>query len=171
MIQYYFSFALCLLMISPLSAQKVLQIEKYGSPRTEKFYVGQEITFQLEGTDYYRSAYIEDIRVGDSLILLGNSFVNVHDISALRFERGWPMLGSGSLYTFGLAWSGYAFFGTTFDDNPNSAYRRSDAVVTLTAISLGFLIHKLFRYKHTRLGKRKRLRLLDLSFSKPDWED
>jgi hypothetical protein len=161
----------CFLFIFPCHAQKVLQIEKFGSPKTQKFHIGQELTFRLEGTDYFKSAYIEDIRAQDSLVLLGSSFVNVYDISELRFERTWPVAGGKSLFLFGIGWSGFAFLGGTFDDNPDTNYQWSDAGVTLTAIGLGYLLPRIFRFKHVKIGKRKRLRLLDLRFSKPDWED
>lgn len=74
---------------SLLPAQKVLQIEKYGKPQAEKMYIGDPITFQLRNEDVFHSSYIEDIRVEDSLLVLSDRYVNVHNITALRIERTW----------------------------------------------------------------------------------
>ncbi|MCO6476127.1 MAG: hypothetical protein J5I94_05860 [Phaeodactylibacter sp.] len=160
-----------IIFLSPLSAQKVLQIEKYGKARTEKMYIGDPITYQLRGEDVFRDGYIENIKVKDSLILLSNRYVKVGDISALRYERTWPKATGISLFFFGVGWSGLAAIGTAFDGNDDTRYRWSDAIVSATSLSLSFAIPRLFRNKDVRIGKRRRLRLLDLRFKPEPWED
>ncbi len=156
---------------SPLAAQKVLQIEKFGSPKTEKIFIGQPISYRLQGEKGFRLAYIEGFRIEDSLIVLGDRYVNVYDIKALRFERNWPRAARSMLFWFGIGWSGFAAIGTATDGNPDSRYRWPDAIVSATSLSLSYAILPIFRYKTIRLGKRHRLRLLDLNFKKEAWED
>lgn len=155
----------CLSLTTGLAAQKVLQIEKYGSPKTTKIYIGDPISYQLKGEKSFRLAYIEDIRPKDSLLVLGDRYVNVYDIAALRYERAWPEAVSQSLFWFGTGWSGFAAIGFSFDGNDETSYRWADAFVTLTSWSLAYALPKLFKNKDIKFGDRRRLRLLDLRFS------
>ena len=154
-----------------LPAQKVLQLEKYGSAKTQKIYIGQVLTYRLAEDDHFTTAYLEDIKVEDGLLQMGEYYVKVDDIVELRYERRLARAAGSSLFIFGVGWSGFAFFGTTFDGDPDTQYNLQDATITATALGLSYLIPKLFKYKHIKIGKRKRLRLLDLRFKKEDWED
>ncbi|MCB9265203.1 MAG: hypothetical protein H6558_09280 [Lewinellaceae bacterium] len=167
---FFFLFPM-LLASAWLHAQKVLQIEKYGNPRAEKIFIGDPVTYQLKGEDIFHDSYIEDIRVEDSLLVLDDRYVNVFDISALRYERTWPRATGISLFWFGIGWSGFAAIGTALDGNDDTKYRWSDAVVSASALSLSFAIPRLFRNKTVKIGKRRRLRLLDLRFKQEPWED
>jgi competence protein ComGC len=66
-----------LLFSMPANAQKVLQIEKYGSAQTQKIQRGQYLTYKLKGNDSFSVGYIEDIFVEDSLLQLGDRYVNI----------------------------------------------------------------------------------------------
>jgi hypothetical protein len=147
-----------------LTAQKVLQIEKYGSPKTEKIHIGSVIDYRLEGEENFREGYIEDIRVEDSLIVFGDRYVNVHHIAELRFPRSWGKVVGTSLMIFGGSWSGLALLGYATDGDPETNYSTTDAAVTVVSAGLGYALAKLVRYRKVRVGKRYRLRLLDLRF-------
>ena len=41
-------------------AQKILQIEKYGSPKTQKIFIGEEITFMLKGDNEWKRKNYND---------------------------------------------------------------------------------------------------------------
>jgi len=166
-----FATSLLLLSCGLLPAQKVLQIEKYGKPQAEKMFIGDLLNYQLKGEDFFHSSYIEDIQVEDSLLVLGDRYVNVYDITALQYERGWPRATGISLFWFGIGWSGLAAIGTAVDGNDDSRYRWSDAIVSAGSIGLSFAIPRLFSNKTIKIGKRRRLRLLDLRFNKQAWED
>ncbi|HQU60705.1 MAG: hypothetical protein KDD02_02170 [Phaeodactylibacter sp.] len=161
---------LFLLLAWPLSAQKVLQLEKYGSARTTKIFIGDPITYKLRGSETFNSGYIENIRLEDSLLVLADRYIHVYDITTLRYERAWPRVAGKSLFWFGSAWSGFAAVGFTFDGDPDTNYRWADAIVTLSSWGLSFAIPKLFGHKDIRIGKRRRLRLLDMRWKVEDWE-
>lgn len=167
----FFLLAALMLAGTLLHAQKALQIEKYGSPRTEKIYIGDPITFQLRGEEDFRSSYIENLRVEDSLVVLSGRYVKVQDIVALRYERTWPRATGLSLFLFGVGWSGFAAIGTALDGDDSTRYRWSDAIVSATSIGLSFSIPLLFKNKTVRMGKRRRLRMVDLRFKLEPWED
>lgn len=161
-----FAFALA------LPAQKALQIERYGSPDTEKFFAGDILVYRLAGEEHYQEGYIEGFRMEDSLIIFGDRYVNVHDIESLRFDRAWARAGGTSLVVFGLAWSGFAAVGYATDGDPETSYRWADAAVTGVSTLAGLGLRRFFKYKRVRLsGKRYRLRLVDLRFKVEGWED
>lgn len=161
---------LLLLVSGPIHAQKLLQIEKYGSPRTTKIFIGDPITYQLRGAEGFHSGYIENIRIEDSLLVLADRYVKVYDIAALRYDRGWPRAAGKSLFWFGAAWSGFAAAGFAFDGDKETNYRWADAIVTLSSWGLSLAIPRLFEHKTIRMGNRRRLRLLDLRMNPEDWE-
>ncbi len=150
---------------SSLFSQKVLQIERYGKAKTEKIFIGEPLTFQIKelGEPVWYTAVVEDLFVEDSVLLLGPRYIHLKNIEALKYERGWPTLANRTLLTFGLSWSGFAFIGTLTDNDSSTNYRWSDAAVTGTSILLAIALPKLFGTRKVKLGKRKRLRMLNLN--------
>ena len=155
-----------LLIVSNLSAQKVLQIEKVGSAKTKKIFIGEAFEYRLKNSDVWLYAAINDFIVEEGLIALGDRYVHTDSIASIRYEKSWPRALGRQLFIFGPAWSAFALIGTTFDDDPESTYQWSDATVTGASMLTGFLLPKIFRYKKYRFGGRKRLRLVDLNFQR-----
>jgi len=159
----------CVLLLLPtlLTAQRVMQIETYGSPKTEKIYPGTEITYRLRNDDIWYTGYIEDFMVRENVIVFPDRFINVDSITALRFQRSWPDKVGSTLLTFGAGWSVFAAIGTATDGNPDTRYQWSDAIVTASSAGIGFALPRLFRNRKVKINSRKkRLRLLDLNFKK-----
>lgn len=147
-----------------LYAQKVLQIERYGRAKTEKIFIGEGIEYRLKGGDDWRYAVIEGINIEQNLIVLADRYLDPAKIDAFRYyQPNMKRLGI-QVMTFGAAWSGYALIGTAFDRDPSTHYRLSDGIVTAAAAATGLGITQLFKYKKVRFGKRKRLRLVDITF-------
>ena len=153
------------LLATPVYGQKFLQIETYGSPKSKKLFAGAEISYQLKGQDTWHTHVIEDFLVDRNLLVLSDRYVNIQDIAALKFQRGFVQGISTSLFWFGLGWSGFALVGTLTDGDPESNYRWSDVIVTGTAISTGWLMGQLLGTKKVKIGKRKKLRMLDISIA------
>ncbi len=161
-------FLFFLFSIGMASAQKVLQIEKYGKAKTQKIYVGDEITYKLYDDDFWYTHVIQDIDVDKDLLVFKDRYVDIKNIEKIRWELRWSKGVRSSLYLFGAGWSASALIGTLTDGNPDTNYRWSDAIVTGTSWLLGWIVPKIFRYKTYRFGKRKRLRVLDLTFKLGD---
>lgn len=160
----FFFFALAMgLFVVPAPGQKFLLIETWGSPKTKKIFKGAEISYQLKTDDVWHTQTIADFIVDKNLIELEDRYVNINDIKALKFQRYFIQGVSTSLFWFGLGWSGFALVGTLTDGDPDTNYRWSDAIVTGTAISSGWLMGQLLGSKKVKIGKRKKLRLLDLT--------
>lgn len=162
-ISYLFLF-LFLLSVLPAHAQKVLQIEKRGKIKTKKYYLGEELTFQLKGgSDWYTDVMI-DIKVEDKIIVFSERFVKVNDIKTIKSYKNASFANrtEKSLYSFGTAWLLFSLGGTLAGEPLNDLAWK----VPATSAGLGFLIKRLFYTRKYRIGKKRRLRVLDLSFNK-----
>lgn len=144
------------------SAQKVLQMEKRGKIKTTKFQLGEELIFRLKGSKEWYTDIMIDIKVEEKIIVFSERFVKVSDITTLKKYRRGARIAEGSLYSFGASWLGFSLLGT-LDGVPlnDLAWK-----VPTASAGLGFLIGRIFRVKKYRIGKRRKLRVLDLSFNK-----
>lgn len=155
-------FFLCL--VTGLSAQKVLQLETYGNiKKTRKYYIGDEMTYQLKGDDLWYTLAIERIIVEENIVVFKDRFIKLEQIRAIKsfHNRGWSQRIGTSLNVFGIAWSVFALGGSIA--NENFSYRKGDAITSATALTLGQLIKWTFKSKKYKTGKKYRLRVLDLS--------
>ncbi len=154
-------FPLLLILGTPLAAQKMLILEKYGSAKVKKFYVGDELQYKLYDFPGFRTAVLEDIRVEDNLLVFPKQYVSPDEIEAFRYDINWGKPVGRSLMYFGLGWSFFA--GVADLTNLGYEYTWGDAVVSGTALLSGFLISKLVKHKTIRFGKRRRLRVIDVT--------
>jgi hypothetical protein len=152
------------LSVIPASAQKVLQMEKRGDVKTKKHYLGEELTFQLKGgSDWYTDVMI-DIKVEEDIIVFSERFVKVGDIKTIKTYKNARFANrmEKSLYSFGAAWLLFSLGGALAGEPLNDLAWQ----VPAASAGLGFLIKKIFYTRKYRIGKRRRLRALDLSFNK-----
>lgn len=163
------TYLLFYLLVTPilLYSQKVMQLETSGRIKPKKIFKGEGLEYRLKDSDLWTYGVIEDFNIERKLIVFGDRYVKVDEIEAIRyFKPGASRMGT-QLALFGVAWSGFAAIGTATDGNPDTGYRWSDAVVTASAAGLGYTYAKLFKYKKYKIGKRRRLRLIDLTFVAP----
>ena len=96
-------------------------------------------------------------------MVLGNRYIQLSNIQKLRYARSWTRAFGTSLFWFGVSWSGFALVGTATDGNPDTQYEWRDVIVTSTSWLLAWAVPKIFKYRTFTFGKRKRLRMLDLT--------
>lgn len=146
-----------------MEAQIFLQMEKYGSLNVNKFSVGDELTFLLEGTEEnWRTEYIENLIPQDNIIVFTNGLVNVENIIAIRSyknaRRGKSI--AYGLYNFGAGWGLFSLIGSAFTDEVSLNF--GTAAVVATSALAGFIIQKISKHKTYKMGKRRWLRILDM---------
>lgn len=162
--------ALIVLLITALAhvlwSQKFLQLEKTGTLKTTRYYIGDDITFQLVNDDkgwYTRN--IQDIDVDNNRLVFINSVLPIDSIGAIQLD--------GS--SFGKAIGGALQYG-----GPGIALTSlslsvaNSRPVDWTAIGsaaicsgVGTAIRAASKKKKFKVGKNKRLRVLDLNFGPP----
>ena len=159
----YLILTLCLFFSNNTFSQKVLQIEKYGKAKTKKIYLGEQITFQLKGSKDWHSEILVDLKTEEQILIFTNRYVKVEDIVTLKTFKNARMAKNlqYSLYSFAASWAFYSLGATLFGESLTEAA----AIVPSSSIILGWSIRKLFSSKKTRIGKRKRLRALDIGFN------
>jgi hypothetical protein len=163
---YLCVFIYFLILLPNISAQKVLQLEKRNSAKTDKIPVGSQLIYQIKDDDIWYEATIEDIQPEDGYLVLHNRLLNVNDITAIKTyeNRAWSRDLSSKLYKFGGTWVvlGFADY---------FIFRLSDDRITLPlilipagiAVGSAWLIRTIFNEKIYRMKRKFRLRLLDLT--------
>ena len=148
-----------------LYAQKLLQIEKVGSHKTQRYYIGDEVIFQLEGEDddfWYRERIV-DILVDAKSVLFTNRVIKISSITKIRSfkDRGWSKSLSNRAFFASGVFVAFSLIGSATTE---FMLNRASAIIPGAAIVVGLAIRFIFRRKTYKFGKRKRLRFLDLNF-------
>jgi hypothetical protein len=155
-------FLLCGLL--PVYGQKKLLIEKAGNPRTERISLYDELTFKLKEDDtgwYMRQ--ILDMNAQGQMILLGDNWLPISDIDRIRLKRqrvitnivGGALQGGGATMILGDLWY-------TLRGNPE--YTQGGIEFGFLNIGVGTAVRALFSPIKYKLGGRKRLKVVDLTF-------
>jgi hypothetical protein len=158
--------------------QRLLQLEKVNSPKTKKYFPGDEITFQIVGGEWY-TRVIEDISYEQNLIVFAKGHMPVDSIVAFRtFDRQRWSRGIGNqLINFAVVWTVFSVIDAAVSKNDFVDEMNRPFVYTTLVVStgLGLLIKKIFKKRTFNLAKNKdgeakkwRLRVLDLEVKKPE---
>lgn len=152
-------------------AQKFLQLEKVHSPKTRKYYAGDEITFQLNNGQWY-TRVIEDVSYEQKLILFANGHMAVDSIVAFRSFKNarWSRPIGNQLINFAIAWTVFSIVDQAVSDDPFQQIDRTTYMIPAASTATGFALKKLFKHRTFRMTKNKkgeekkwRLRVLDLN--------
>jgi hypothetical protein len=145
--------------------QIILQLEIYRVPQAVKFYPGDRISFKTNDYhDEWRHEVIERLVYSDSLIITNMGMVRINDVIAFRTYNGTVNAFSKMLMTFGTVWLGYGGIAAL---TANFQFTTGTLAIGGGAILSGWLLKKLF-YKNTyKLGKKHRVRIIDISWPAP----
>lgn len=158
--------------------QKLLQLEKVNSPKTRKYFPGDEITFQVTGGQWY-TRVIEDVSYEQQALIFAKGYMPLDSITAFRsFDtQKWSRPIGNQLINFAVVWSAFSLIdaavsGNDFKDEITRPFVYATPVVST---GLGILIKKLFKKRTFSLEKNKegepkrwRLRTLDLTVKGSD---
>lgn len=149
-----------------LFGQKFLQLEKYGSAKVRKFYIGEEITYRVDGDKTWYTGTINDLLVDDNIILFENRAVTLDRIVQLKtFDNAqWSKQISLQLYTAAASWVLFSAAATLVGWWELTA---STWIIAGAAVVTAWIIRQIFKSKKIKLGKRKWLRMLDITVSPP----
>jgi hypothetical protein len=159
---FYLLFVIACVQVG--SAQKTLLIERRGSPVTQRIQLYEDLTFKLKDDKvgwYTRTIY--DLDANAQLIFLGDSWVAVEDIARIKLkrQRALPNILGGALQVGGVS----MFFGDvwyTLAGNPE--FSQGGMEFGILNFAVGTAIRKLFAPIKYNLGKKRRLRVVDLTF-------
>ena len=147
------------------SAQRLLQLERWNDPVTVKFFEGDKIYIKTADLpDEWQSVKIDKIYPEENFLMYKEGYLHMADITEMRIYRSWAKHLGEKLIIFGVAWLGYGGVAAAFLDFD---FGWDTLAIGGSAIGLGWLIKKLFSKNDYKLGKKHRLRMLDLRFPSP----
>lgn len=162
----------CTLLLSMIgslpqsSAQVVLYMEMMKEEKPIKYYEGQMLSFKSTAyPDEWQEIIIDRIIDEEKLVLYEGGMLKLGDITDIRRSRGWATMIGYMLQTFGTAW--LAFGGVAHFAYSNFTFGVDTLAIGGTAIATGWLMRKLLKYKKYKIGRRNRLKILDLSWPSP----
>lgn len=158
--------ALLLLFILPGYGQKMLQLEKAGSLKSTRFFVGDEMTFRLKNDDKgWYTRIIHDFDLNNNWIVFHQYTLPLDSIEMIQLDRNHAMqIVGGALQGGGINMVLFSTYYSIFQDRDLDW---STIISGVANVGIGTAIRKLFRKKRFKPGKHKRLRLLDVSFGPP----
>lgn len=146
------------------SSQIFLQLERYDHVQDLKYAKGSKIHFKTDKhPDAWRKGTIDKISVQDSIIYLKDDFIHLSEITHIRTYHGAGIALSTMMYTFSGSWflfAGIAWIAQRFEPGYDTL------VIGGTAGILGWVANKFIAKRSYKIGKKNRLRLLDLSLPK-----
>ncbi|MEM9820601.1 MAG: hypothetical protein AAF985_05995 [Bacteroidota bacterium] len=153
---------LCGICLNSARGQKVLQMEKYGKAKTKKYFIGDVLTYQLEGDDLWYTEVIQDILVEEESLLFPSRLIPIDQIRKIKSfkNRRWSRALGTSLFLFSGGFMGLSLIAaatTSFTLGTNFW------LFPAIAVPLGFLVRWIFKSKTYKLGKKRKLRVLDLN--------
>jgi len=153
------------LVFSCSEAQKFMQMEKRGSTKVKRYYPGDDILFKVKDDVEWQDAIIHDILVDENLILLGTGkLINIDDIIAIKSIKGagWSKAIANKFYLFGINWTVLSLITELVG---YWSFTWGTAIIAIGAVVTGWLIHTIFKSRVYKIGKKRKLRLLDLTMS------
>lgn len=163
----YKTYLFFLLMLSVLSSgvcQKYVLIERAGTPVTQRISMYEDLTFQLKDDDagwYTRRIY--DMDPNGQMIMLGDSWVAIKDISRIKLKRQRAIANilGGALQVGGISmFMGDVWY--TVQGEPQ--FSEGGMEFGLLNFAVGTAIRMTLAPIKYRLGKKRRLRVVDLTF-------
>ena len=143
------------------TSQRYLQLETANDPETLKYSENDKITYKALNIPDWQSRKIEKFMVADSLVLFDNGFMRISDFDAIQTTRPVVGLASKTFMTFGVGWGFFALVDEAY--NKGKQIDTKTVVIGATSFAVGYGLQKFFYKRTHKLGKRYRLRLLDLS--------
>lgn len=151
-----------LLFIFPSFAQKVLQLETIGKVESTKIYLGETIFLRtIHYPNYWLKATLEDVLVDAAAIVLSDRIIPIKDITMIKRRRKSKIseAGRGVQYS-AIAPVGYELIYGLVE--PPIQWETL-AIYSGGTFLLGSLM-KLIPPKKYKMGKKYRLRVLNLTF-------
>ena len=158
---------LLLLSCTNLAAQKFLQLEKGGSFKYTRYYIGEDIVFKLHNDDKgWHTRTITGIDVDGDRLIFFNHPLPIDSIAAIQLpgSKVWQItglalqVGGANAILFSLGYN------PIFKNEP---VNWGGVATGALGIAIGTAIRQFTKNKRFVPGPRKKLRLLDVSFGPP----
>ena len=161
---YWLILVFCgLFLAEAAQCQKVLQVERAGRKKVQKYYIGDILNFKLKSEKTGYSLPIRDLDIFTGMIEFDNGSFHIDQIQEILVtkKQGAAKAWNITFVNFGAAWAVF----TIVDILAGGSFHIGAVIVSGGSIALGFIIKWLFSKRKLKLGKKRRLRILDLNLS------
>jgi hypothetical protein len=137
-------------------------LEKGASLHSRKYFIGDQLVYKLKSDQkQWLEEYISDIYVDEGYLLFDNRIVPLDQIAAIQIRDGGQFARTMSqlITRFGYSWGFWTLVSAGFGDKITPA----TIGIGVGSILAGQLLRFAF-FKTYKVKKRKRLRLIDLTF-------
>ncbi len=145
-----------------LFGQKAILLERRGSLKTEKYFVGERLIYKLKHhKGDWLEEYISDLAIEDGYIFFENRTVHIDSIRAIqvRSARVGVKKISGALTGFSYVWNFWTLVSLAYGD----PLTLGTAAIGVGSFVVGHGMRLAF-FKTHKLKRKKRIRLIDLTF-------
>jgi hypothetical protein len=153
------------LVTDGIVAQKFLQLEKSGSLKRTRFYPGETLKFSFRSDPkIFYTREIIGLNVGQQEIFFPDVIVPIDSIYAVQLigSNSWAKRWSRTLLVFSASWAVYNVADVLYSDRRPQAFHY---VVGGASFALSWILRWFIKERRKKIGKKNRLRILDLSFS------
>ncbi|MBK8701961.1 MAG: hypothetical protein IPN29_21295 [Saprospiraceae bacterium] len=150
----------CMLTSLSLSAQEYLQIDTYNDPTTKKYHLGEQIVIRTTYNEDWIKITPRKFLYDLNTIVYDDGMLRLDEIAAIRETRPGILALSTAFTTFGGAWLIYGLISKGVDSG--SEFDKNDIIIGAVAVITGIGLRKAFYKRDYVMGKRYKLRLLDL---------
>jgi len=150
--------------VDPVCAQKYLQIERKGSPKTEKIKLYEQLTFQLNNDEKtWHTRQILGLDADNQLVELGETWYPLTDITKIKLQRqrGWVNIIGSALQAGGVS---MILTDAWFSARNEPQYTAGGWEFGLINIAVGTSLKWVLAPIIYSLGGHHRLRIVDLTF-------
>ena len=142
-------------------AQVVLYLEEMTEIKAIKIYEGSTISIKTEIEPRWTNYKIDRLLDKDSVILHETGMIHLTEITHIRRERRWVRALGVAMQRFGYAYLAYGAIAAVAGEFQMDGNFLAIGIVPIAA---GWLMQKIWRHKIYKIGKKNRLKILDLSF-------
>lgn len=158
----YYTLFILMCFLGQMDAQVRLQMDRFGKKKTMDFYEGETITVRLKGEKVYQELQIKKLYPEANMILTQLGPVQIDDIERLRTfnTRKTGKYFSYMLWIFGASWGAYSLIAFLAVGEPLTW---GVLGVVLVSFLLGWIIKRILRRKTYKIGKKRKLRIIDMT--------
>lgn len=146
------------------NAQKVMLMEKVGASTSQRIFEGQALKWRMKGDKFWQQGVVTEMREDIQALIIKERFIFLDEIDAIHLGDTFGKIAGYSIMTFGASYTIIGLIGYNTDKDPETQISSGELMVGAGSLAAGFLIKTIFGDKKFRLGKNKRLRIIDISF-------
>ncbi len=149
---------------APVFSQKMVLLERANRAKTTKLFVGETITYSLNGDErYWYQRTITSILPESNMLLLDNFPVKLTDIAAMRVRRPPVLRWVGTtIFTFGASLAVATIGAALFQDKSTQYGLLAGCSVASMGGGLAMNSRKVLK-----MGDKHRLRIIEINFAAP----